>query len=255
MKHSECIVRSEKMHCGCFFDGGKCMKEKPAYFSKGEWALWCGSVSMILLFYFLFDGGDAFSLCASLIGVTSLIFNAKGHPFGQMLMIIFSLMYGVISWTFRYYGEMITYLGMTMPMALLALVSWLRNPFEKEKREVKVNEIGVKEWVFSILLTCAVTLWFYFILAYFNTSSLMISTLSVATSFMAACLTFRRSPYFALVYAMNDVVLIVLWMIAAQTDIRYISVIICFAAFLVNDLYGFINWQRMKIRQHKALND
>mgnify|MGYP003291862328 FL=1 len=231
------------------------MKEKLAYFSKGEWALWCGSVSMILLFYFLFGGEDVFSLCASLIGVTSLIFNAKGHPFGQMLMIIFSLMYGVISWTFRYYGEMITCLGMTMPMALLALVSWLRNPFEKEKREVKVNEIGVKEWVFSILLTCAVTLWFYFILAYFNTSSLMISTLSVATSFMAAYLTFRRSPYFALVYAMNDVVLIVLWMIAAQTDIRYISVIICFAAFLVNDLYGFINWQRMKIRQHKALND
>lgn len=255
MKHSECIVRSEKMHCGCFFDGGKCMKEKLAYFSKGEWALWCGSVSMILLFYFLFGGEDVFSLCASLIGVTSLIFNAKGHPFGQVLMIIFSLMYGVISWTFRYYGEMITYLGMTMPMALLALVSWLRNPFEKEKREVKVNEIGVKEWVFSILLTCAVTLWFYFILAYFNTSSLMISTLSVSTSFMAAYLTFRRSPYFALVYAMNDVVLIVLWMIAAQTDIWYISVIICFAAFLVNDLYGFINWQRMKIRQHKAPND
>ena len=138
MKHSECIVRSEKMRCGCFFDGGKCMKEKLAYFSKGEWALWCGSVSMILLFYFLFGGEDVFSLCASLIGVTSLIFNAKGHPFGKVLMIIFSLMYGVISWTFRYYGEMITYLGMTMPMALLALVSWLKNPFEKKKSEVKV---------------------------------------------------------------------------------------------------------------------
>ena len=231
------------------------MKEKLNYFSKGEWALWSGSVSIILLFYTLFDGKDVFSLCASLIGVTSLIFNAKGHPIGQVLMIIFSLMYGGISWTFRYYGEMITYLGMTMPMALLALVSWLRNPFEKKKREVKVNEIGRREWGLAVLLTCAVTVIFYFILAYFNTSSLTLSTLSVTTSFMAAYLTFRRSAYFALVYAMNDIVLIILWVIASQTDIRYLSVIICFAAFLVNDLYGFINWQRMKIRQHKGRKD
>ncbi len=43
-------------------------------------------------------------------------------------MIIFSLLYGIISYTFSYYGEMITYLGMTMPMAVFALISWLRNP-------------------------------------------------------------------------------------------------------------------------------
>ena len=32
-------------------------------------------------------------------------------------------------------------------------------------------------------------------------------------------------------------------------DSRYISVLVCFCAFLINDVYGFINWQRMKERQ------
>lgn len=41
------------------------------------------------------------------------------------LMIVFSLLYGVISYTCAYYGEMITYLGMTAPMALFALISFL----------------------------------------------------------------------------------------------------------------------------------
>ena len=77
----------------------------------------------------------------------------------------------------------------------------------------------------------------------------MPSTLSVTTSFVAVYLTFRRSPLFALAYASNDVVLIILWIMASIYDIRYISVVVCFIAFLVNDIYGYISWQKMKIRQ------
>ena len=37
------------------------------------------------------------ALTASFVGVTSLIFCAKGNPFGQLLMIVFSVIYGIIS--------------------------------------------------------------------------------------------------------------------------------------------------------------
>ena len=90
---------------------------------------------------------------------------------------------------------------------------------------------------------------FYFVLDYFDTANMLPSTVSIATSFLAVYLTFRRSPYFALAYAANDVVLIILWTLAALEDISYISVIICFAMFLVNDLYGYISWKRMEKRQ------
>ena len=192
------------------------------------------------------------TLCASLLGVTSLIFNAKGNPFGQLLMVLFSLLYGMISFTFAYYGEMITYLGMTMPMAVFALVSWLRNPYNGNRAEVKVNAIGKIEIVGMWLLTGVVTVLFYFILDHFNTANLLPSTLSVTTSFLAVYLTFRRSPYFALAYASNDVVLVVLWVMASLYDVRYISVVVCFVAFLFNDVYGFVNWQKMKVRQNRA---
>ena len=88
-----------------------------SYFSRGEQALWCGSAAVILLAFAAFDRENWLALGASLIGVTSLIFNARGNPVGQALMVVFSLLYGMISWSFRYYGEMVTYLGMTMPMA------------------------------------------------------------------------------------------------------------------------------------------
>ena len=219
------------------------------YFSKTEIALWFSSAALTVISFCIFDRENYLTLIASLIGVTSLIFSAKGNPFGQLLMVIFSLLYGIISYTFAYYGEMITYLGMTMPMAIFALVSWLRNPYRGNRAEVKVNSVGKTEILWMWILTAAVTVLFHFVLAYFETANLLPGTLSVTTSFLAVYLTFRRSPYFALAYAANDVILIVLWVMASLCDTRYISVVVCFAAFLINDVYGYISWQRMKRRQ------
>lgn len=82
------------------------MKEFKDYFSKSEIVLWSSSVMVIIISFCVFDRINYMTLCASLIGVTSLIFNAKGNPFGQLLMVVFSLLYGIISYTFSYYGEM-----------------------------------------------------------------------------------------------------------------------------------------------------
>ena len=222
------------------------------YFTKSEIVLWSFSVILIIISFCLFDRENYLTLVASLLGVTSLIFNAKGNPFGQFLMVIFSLLYGVISYTFNYYGEMVTYLGMTMPMAVFALISWLKNPYKGNKAEVRVNSISKKEIAFLGALTVAVTVLFYFVLKHFKTANILPSTFSVTTSFVAVYLTFRRSPYFAIAYAANDVVLIILWILASISDIRYVSVVVCFAAFLINDIYGYISWHKMKIRQREG---
>ena len=242
------------MHSDVYFFRGIAMHNIKTYFSKNDIALWSTSVIFIIASFCLFDKENYLTLSASVIGVTSLIFNAKGNPFGQLLMVIFSLLYGIISYTFSYYGEMITYLGMTMPMAIFALVSWLKNPFNGNKAEVKVNSITRKETILMWLVTILVTIIFYFILKHFNTANIVPSTLSVTTSFLAVYLTFRRSPYFAIAYAANDIILIILWLLASLCNIRYISVVVCFFAFFINDIYGYISWQKMKIRQNKFTN-
>ena len=220
------------------------------YFTKSEILLWLCSVGFIFGSFAIFDRENYLTLTASVIGATSLIFNAKGNPFGQVLMIVFSILYGIISYSCSYYGEMITYLGMTAPMALFSLVAWLKNPYKGNKAEVTVNKIRAKEYVLLALLTSAVTVLFYFILNALETANIIPSTISVTTSFIAVYLTFRRSPYFAIGYAANDIVLIVLWVMAMLSNISYLSVVVCFVAFLVNDIYGFINWNKMYKRQN-----
>lgn len=226
------------------------MKKVLCYFTKGELILWSVSAVFIIISFLIFDRDNYLILAASMIGITSLIFNAKGNPLGQFLMVLFSVLYGIIAFTFSYYGEMLTYLGMTAPMALFSFISWIKNPYNGNKKEVAVNHIGRKEYYIMILLTLIVTGIFYCILAYFDTANIIPSTISVTTSFGAVYLTFRRSAFYAAAYAANDVVLIVLWSLAAVADISYISVIVCFITFLINDIYGFISWSRMEKYQN-----
>lgn len=222
------------------------------YFTRGELALWSASILLITVSFCLFDRANYLALIASVVGATALIFNAKGNPIGQALTIVFSLLYGAISLSFSYYGEIITYLGMTTPMAGFALFSWLRNPHNGNCAEVRVNRLQSGEVGFMFFLAAVVTCLFYFILKTFQTAHLFVSTVSVATSFLAAYLTFRRSAGFTLAYAANDIVLILLWTLATWADIKYLSMVLCFAIFLANDIYGFINWKRMCGRQRNS---
>ena len=84
---------------------------------------------------------------------------------------------------------MITYLGMTLPMCVFALVSWLKNPYKDNKSEVAVAKLKKKDIPLIIISALAVSIAFYFILKNFNTANLLPSTISVTTSFVAAFLT------------------------------------------------------------------
>ena len=216
--------------------------------TKFEWTLWISSLAVVSASYLLSPDKDILTLLTSLIGVTALIFVAKGYVIGQALCVLFALVYGIISFYFRYYGEMITYLCMSAPSAIAAMISWIKNPY-RETAEVKVATLTRKKLFLTAAMTVVVTIAFYFILRALNTANLAFSTLSVATSFFASALTFLRSPWYAIAYAANDLVLIVLWGMATAADISYLPMIFCFLMFLVNDLYGFFNWCRIRKRQ------
>ena len=211
-------------------------------FTKRDWILLISSLIIVLASNILSPQFDVLITIAALVGVTSLVLGAKGNVWAQILMIIFSILYGVISYRFCYWGEMVTYLGMTLPMAVWGAIVWFKNPSPKAG-EVAISPMTRRKWVALIFLTIVVTAAFYFILDYFNTPNIVFSTLSITTSFMAASLTLLRSSYFPIFYAMNDVVLIVLWIMATIKDPVYFPVIVNFVIFLINDYYGFVSWR------------
>lgn len=225
------------------------MKKVLTFLNPIEWAIWAISTITVITVFFAFHNTDYIQLVGCLIGVLSILLVSKGSPIGQITTILFSVFYGIVSYFIRYYGEMITYLGMTTPIAIVALINWFRHPSKANKEEVEVNHLKWQEYVGMLVLAAGVTVGFYFILRALNTNNLLFSTLSVYTSFIAAYMTMRRSRWYAVGYMLNDVIILVLWSLAAKTNSSYLAMVVTSITFLVNDLYGFINWTRLSKKQ------
>ena len=215
--------------------------------TKKEWCLWLGSLCIVIISNAFTEKVDFITMVVACVGITSLVFAAKGNVWAQILMVVFSILYGIISWRFRYWGEMITYLGMTMPMAIWSTITWIRNPAANGK-EVEIQSLTIKHIIGIILSGIIATVVFYLILNALNTPNIVFSTISISTSFLAATLTMLRSSYYALGYASNDIVLIILWSLAAIENPVYIPVVVNFIIFLFNDMYGFICWKKREVK-------
>lgn len=236
----------------------KILKNIIKYFTPFEWFLWLGGLAVIFI-GFIF-GGDVgmmavLSLLSACFGISCVIFNAKGNVLGQVLSIIFALIYAVLAYFNHYYGEMIIYLALMLPIHVASIVSWIRNPNKNaEHTEVQINTLTAKEYIILAAALPFIVCGFYFLLYALKTDNLIVSTISLVTSLGAAYLMLRRCEYFALFFVANDVILIILWSMKLATDgVAVVPSIISFALFLINDSYSFFNWKRIKRRQKNDL--
>lgn len=221
--------------------------------NKFDIILWVAAFTAILLTFFLTGSKDYMTLASSITGITMLMFIVKGNVIGQFLTVIFAVCYGVVSYFMKYYGEMITYLGMSTPAAIYAIVTWLKHPY-KDSSSISVAKLNAKKIAIVGAISAAVTVAFFFILRELGTSNLAISTVSVALSMTAACFTILRSPLYGLAYACNDIVRIVLWSLVVATNITSLPIVVCFSLFFIYDTYGFINWTIMRKKQNNTDN-
>ncbi len=224
--------------------------------TKAEWALWISSLvavsaSAAVSFSLFPESIDWLTLAASLVGVTSLVFLAKADIWGQILSIAFNVTYALAALNNRFFGETILYFCLHLPTAVCTLIVWIRNRFRKEDTVIKIAKTSPVKTLIVCLLGAGVTTGAYFLLRYLNTDSLALSTVSVFTSFVAISLMVLRSPYYALVYAANDIVLISLWTVSAVSAPANAVMVACFVAYLANDLYALYNWRRIRRNQNE----
>jgi len=213
---------------------------------------WLLAISLTVIFIsgFLTPGHNFLSILVSLLGGLSIIFIAKGEIFGQFACLVFSILYGLLSYRCAYYGEVLIVFGLQLPAAFLGLYSWLKNRYTVS--EVKVAEVSRRAIFLIPVISSVITVASYFLLARLHTEALLNSTLSVATSVTANMLLYLRSPYYAIVFILNDLVLIALWGTLSLKSPEYIPSVACFSVFLMIDSYGFYNWRRMQKRQWEA---
>ena len=209
---------------------------------------------IVLVFGIIFKN-DALTIITSIVGIMCALLLAKGLVLGQFLGIAIAILYSIVSFKNAFYGEMLIYLIIMLPMYIWGIIEWLKHKNE-ETKSVEVNSIKWKEWIIVALCSIVAFIGFYFLLKALNTNELIVSTLSVVDNIFAIYLLARRSKYGFVSYIVNDLILIILWGIpVVQGNLFLLAMLINPIVNLINDTYGVINWTKMQRKQKEQKND
>lgn len=208
--------------------------------------LFIGTIFAFLLTYVF--KGTLIDLGYTLLYFWTALLLAKGKYSCYIIGIISTFFYASVSLSNSYYGEVIIAMCCTLPLMIIGLINWLRH--QDNTNTVIVKEITKKELTLVLLSQIILFFGYYFLLKVFNTSNLIVSTISIVASVIATYLTARRSEYGFIGFIINDIVLIILWTIPLiNGDTSIIPILLCPVLLLINDIYGVYNWKRIKDKQ------
>ena len=208
-----------------------------------EKVLLFGSIIIVGLVGILFKS-DLLTISCSIVGIITALLLAKGKNLGQVFGLLITILYSIVSFKNKYYGEVLIYSLLMLPMYIIGIITWINHKNEKTN-SVEINSINKKEWVIVSIVFVGVFICIYYLLKAFNTNELVVSTISVLASLFAVYLQIRRSKYSFSFYMVNDVILMFLWGIpVVRGSYILFPMLLNPTINLINDAYGFYNWKK-----------
>ena len=208
-----------------------------------EKVLLFGSIIIVSIVGILFKS-DLLTISCSIVGIITALLLAKGKNLGQVFGLLITVLYSIVSFKNKYYGEVLIYSLLMLPMYVIGIITWINHKSEKTN-SVEINSIKKIEWVIVSFIFAGVFVGIYYLLKAFNTSELVVSTISVLASLFAVYLQVRRSKYSFSFYMVNDIILMFLWGIpVVRGSYILFPMLLNPTINLINDIYGFYNWKK-----------
>ena len=212
--------------------------------TKFEKILLFGSMLTIVIVGIIFKS-DLLTLSCSLIWALTALLIAKGNNLCRLFGILADTLYSILSFNNQFYGEVLVHV-IFLVMDIIWIISWIRHK-NIETNFVKINHIKRKEWMIAAILFLFLFVWMYYLLKFFNTNELIISTISVVLTLYAVYFLIRRSKYSFVFYLFCDITLILLWGIYVfRGNVELVPILLNSIILFVNDSYAFFNWRKVE---------
>lgn len=207
----------------------------------GEIVFLCLTTLASILTFALVKNRNWLAFSCSIVGIVSMFFFSKGFVIAPILGVIYDAFYIAVATTQRFWGEVIIFAGIMLPVELASIFNWFKNKNKDNPALVTSNKISKKEWFILGSVIIASTVGLFFALQALGTNQLVINTLSLAANGAGVYLMFRRNKYYSLAYCIDDLVSIVLWAMAVATaGVQFLPSLVCMISFALIDFYGFV---------------
>jgi nicotinamide mononucleotide transporter len=189
-------------------------------------------------------------LVSSVTGILAVVFAAKGKIATFYFGLIQAGTYAYIAYGYGLYGEAMLNAFFYFPTQIIGLILWMRH---KKNKEVAVNGEDIyakrltrKQWAILIPVTLVAIIGYAFLLEHINAQQVRLDSIAVVLSIVAQTLLMLRFAEQWLLWIIVNVLTIALWFITlTQNQGNDWTILAMWVAFLVNSVYGYLNWRKL----------
>ena len=146
----------------------------------------------------------------------------------------------------------------TFLLQFVGIYLWKKNKTQKSTvgEEVAVKNLTKKGWIFVITISVIASLLYAELLFFIGSQQVRIDSVAVVLSIVAQLLMLFRYAEQWVMWIVVNVLSVLLWVITlTTTGGNDYTVLVMWLAFLVNSIYGYVNWLRMSKGQGENRNE
>ena len=215
-----------------------------------DWFLILGTTVVSILSSLLGDGWDTLGFIVAVTGIINLVLCARGNIWNYLFGIIYNAIYVYISWKSRLYADSAIYLLYYLPMQFVGWFSWKKN---QNQDSGAVNAVHLDKRTALILLAAAAVLipvfaWILGLPA-IGDAQPWLDAATTVVSILAMYMMVKAIAEQWYIWIVLDAVQTVKWAVAtARGEEHAALMLVMFAFFLANAIYGLIQWNGLAKR-------
>ena len=215
-----------------------------------DWFLILGTTVVSILSSLLGDGWDTLGFIVAVTGIINLVLCARGNIWNYLFGIIYNAIYVYISWKSRLYADSAIYLLYYLPMQFVGWFSWKKN---QNQDSGAVNAVHLDKRTALILLAAAAVLipvfaWILGLPA-IGDAQPWLDAATTVVSILAMYMMVKAIAEQWYIWIALDAAQVIKWTIATVRGEEHAALmLVMFAFFLANAVYGLILWNGLAKR-------
>lgn len=216
--------------------------------------VWMITATAIILGLSLLWKDTTIGFIASISGIWCVILVAKGKLSSYFFGVINAITYGYVAHSYGLIGEAQLNWYFYLPLQVVGFVLWYYNSKQSEKlgiefkngQEIQAKKLSFKKWLILIPSVLASYFGYSYYLNDIGSNFAGLDALAVVLSVFAQILMMLRYTEQWLLWIVINVITVALWFFVLLTHGgNDWSMLALWIAFLVNSVYGYINWNKI----------
>ena len=205
--------------------------------------IWLLLATAVILGLSIYWKDSMTGIWAALTGIWCVILTGKGKLSSFWVGTVNTILYAVVAWQARYWGEVMLNLIYYVPMNFVGLYMWSKN-MNKQTEEVLKERMSFKGSVLAYTCVIAGTLGYGVILNLMNGTLPFIDSMSTVFSIFAQFLCVKRYMEQWVLWIVVDIVTVIMWVYAFINGTGDMATVLMWSIYLINAIIMFAKWKK-----------